>query len=137
MAFSYRGRTLLIMQQVTNEPCDNFLDQWEIKLKLLNSKYRIEIHIYINEWVALFNELLELGCTNFMFENFECIPGLATKLLVMIASHVKTLAVSWFPGMIKGTSEDPFVTYIPCWKCYSEIGTSSSVTEGNDAYSRT
>ena len=118
MAFSYRGRTLLVMKQVSNIPSDEFLDKWEMKAHLLKSKYRIEIHIYTNEWITLSNELMELNSQ----ENFECIPGLATKLLVMITGHVKALALSWFPGMLIFPSGRTFVTYVPCWKCYAEIG---------------
>lgn len=120
MAFSYRGRTLMVMKQVTNEPCGDFADQWGKKLaQLLTSKYRIEVHIYTNEWATLSNELLELNSHNF---DFGCIPGLATKLLIMMTAHVKALALSWFPGMLKVPSSSPFITYMPCWKCYAEIG---------------
>ena len=130
MAFSYRGRTLLIVRQVSNEPCKSFHDKFPHKnIRLLPPKHRIEIHIYTNEWVTLSNELLYVNST-FSLENFECLPGLATKLLVMITGHVKTLALSWFPGMLSFPKGRSFITYIPCWKCYSEIGLSKSLDQG-------
>lgn len=141
MAFSYRGRTLMCMKQEVNEPCEGFLDEWQMKLYILQSKFRIEVHIYTNEWVSLTNELLELSSHSFSLESFECLPGLATKLLVMVTGHVKALATSWFPGMLvtptpggggAGAGSQSFVTYMPCWKCYAEIGTPRPLTGGTN-----
>ena len=147
MAFSYRGRTLMVMKQASNEPCDEFLEAWQLRLRLLKAKHRIEVHIYTNEWVALINELLELNSQSFSLENLECVPGLATKLMIMVTAHVRALAVSWFPGMMvavptsrssmsslssaaSGAGGTPFVTYMPCWKCYAEVGSSNSLSGG-------
>jgi hypothetical protein len=123
----------MAMKQEVNEPCEGFLDAWQMKLKsILHSKIRIEIHIYTNEWVSLTNELLELNSHNFSFEG---LPGLATKLLVMLTGHVKALAMDWFPGMLlspsaAASSSEAFITYVPCWKCYAEIGTPRSLSGG-------
>ena len=119
----------MVIKQVSNKPCDKVLETWQFKLKLLKSKFRIEIHVYTNEWVTLTNELLSL---NSQTESFECIPGLATKLLVMVSRHVISLALNWFPGMLACSSqaEDKPPTYMPCWKCYSEIGTANLLDKG-------
>lgn len=131
MAFSYRGRTLMSMKQESNEPCEDFLETWQMKLCLLKSKHRIEVHIYTSEWVSLTNELLELNSHSFSLDMFDCIPGLATKLLIMVTAHVKALAMNWFPGMLTSASHSqPFVTYMPCWKCYAEIGTPKGLNAG-------
>ena len=108
----------MVMKQASNEPGEGFPDAKEIKLRLLKAKHRIELHIYTNEWVSLGHELLELG--SFSPENLESIPGLATKLLIMVTTHVRTVATSWFDGMLTSTSSD-VVTYMPCWKCYAEV----------------
>ena len=119
MAFSHKGRTLVIIKQESNEPCDDVVDTLEVKSLLLKSVYRIEIHIYTNEWVALTNELLE--------QSSEFIPGLATELLVTVTSHVKALTSGFFRGMLTGDQGDfESITYLPCWKCYAEIESSNT-----------
>ncbi len=121
----------MVMRQVSNEPCDEFTSRWDFKISLEPAKYRIEVHIYTNEWVSLTNELLELNSQHSLpLDNFERIPGLATKLLIMVTGHVKDLALSWFPGMLKGSPSQPFVTYLPCWKCYAEIGSPKPLNGG-------
>lgn len=126
MAFSYRGHTLMVMKQAVNMPSDKFLETWQGRVKLLESRYRIEVHIYTNEWVKLTNELVALNAHS---GDFEAIPGLATKLLIMVTTHVKALALNWFSGMLRSSSSN--VTYIPCWKCYAEIGCSDTLNRGN------
>ena len=114
MAFSCRGHTLMVMKQESNEPSEEFLQEWQMKLIPLTSKYRIEVHIYTNEWLALHSEM------NPGSSSPKCILGLATKLLVMVTAHVKDLT-GWFPGMLVCPSpSQPFVTYLPCWKCHCE-----------------
>ena len=123
----------MVMKQESNEPSEDFLDAWQMKLITLKAKHRIEVHIYTNEWVALTNELLELNIGSFALleSSFECIPGLATKLMVMLAGHVKALATSWFPGMLTSSSPgQPFVTYMPCWKCCGRIGSIRDLGKG-------
>ena len=130
MAFSHKGRTLVVIKQEDNKPCDELVDTLKVKSHLLKSVYRIEIHIYTNEWVALTNELMEQS-SRFM-DNFEFIPGLATKLLVTVTSHVKALTSGFFQGMLTRRSrsmdkKEDFesITYLPCWKCYAEIESSN------------
>lgn len=132
LAFSYRGQTLMVMKQVSNKPCEEFLLtrlNHQINRCLLVSKYRIEVHIHINEWVSLTNKLLESNPHSFSMER---IPGLATKLLVILSTHVKELALKWFPGMIcpNPSSETPFITYIPCWNCCAEIKSPDPINGG-------
>ena len=114
MAFSCRGRTLMVMKQEPNEPSEEFLEEWQMKLAPLKSKYRIEVHIFTNEWLTLYNEVNQGSSSS------NCVPGLATKLVVMVTAHLKALT-GWFPGMLVCPSpSQPFVTYMPCWKCHGE-----------------
>ena len=106
MAFSYHGHTLMVIKQESNEPSDKFFEKWQFNLTLLKAKYRIEAHIYINEWMALSN-----SCG-------ESFISQATKLVVMISMHVKSLATNWFPKMLISSENQSFSTHIPCWKCY-------------------
>lgn len=116
----------MIMTQSSNDPSDEFLEAWQMKLHLLTSKQRIEIHIYINEWVTLTNELL--GPNSYTLSLDNNIRGLATKLLVMVTGHVKALAMNWFQGMLMPVNN--FTTHMPCWKCYAEIETPRPLSEG-------
>ena len=118
IAFAHRGKTLLVVKQ---EP--NLREGGEdLRLTWLEGTYRVEVHVYTPEWVALATELLECDRINY---SIDAVPGLATKLLVMISQHVKSLASNWFPGMLTSYYGPPlrFSTYMPCWKCFAEIET--------------
>lgn len=127
IAFAHRGRTLLVMKQATNQPSNEFQKMWGSSFRLLKSEYRIEIHIYTNEWVTLSIELLELKLPSFPLDN---IPGLATKLLVMLTGHVKTLATTFFAGMLLLPRAGVFSSYMPCWKCFAEVGFCNDLSVG-------
>ena len=127
IAFAHRGRTLLVMKQVTNQPSDEFLKAWGTSVHLLKSEYRIEIHIYTNEWVTLCVELMDLNLPSFPLDNMS---GLATKLLVMLTGHVKTLATTFFAGMLSLLRGGMFSSYVPCWKCFAEIGSPKDLCAG-------
>lgn len=116
MAFAYRGHTLMVMRQVSSESCDIELPY---TAHLLQHKYRIEVHVYTNEWIKLITELLDVSTVN-----LECIPGLATKLLVMVTSHLHGLTHNFFADMLISSSNTQ-TTFMPCWKCYAKIGSSN------------
>ena len=114
-AYIYNGRPLIVMKQENNEPSEDFKQRWGKDMELKSAKYRIEVHIYVNEWVTIMNKLMD------SHHSIENIPGLATKLLIMVAGHVKVLSQNWFKNMIEGTEDQPCITYFPCWKCYAGI----------------
>jgi hypothetical protein len=118
LAFSYKGRTLMVMQQVSNEPSQKF--RFEPQTHQISTLKRIEVSIYHNELIILVNKLLDL---NEAFTFPESIIELATKLLIMLSAHVEEVALSWFNGMLRRPPGDgiPFFTYIPCWKCNAGI----------------
>lgn len=122
MAFCNKERTLLLLKEVVNDP-----SVYNVAMKL-TLKLRIELHIYTNEWEALFYDKTELGSSD-----FQNIPGLTAKLLVMITGHVKALATKRFHGMIKPMkgSSDEFTTYMPCWKCYAKMSSTIMADSGN------
>lgn len=117
IAFSHRGRTLLVVKQE-----DNRHEMPGFNLKWLEGAYRVEVHVYTPEWVTLGNELLVCDRPQYTLDGLSSLPGLATQLLVMISQHVKSLASNWFPGMLISHATK-FNTYMPCWKCFAEIGT--------------
>lgn len=121
IAFAHRGRTLLVLKQEANETCPDFLSRWEFSIKLLEEAYRIEVHIYTDEWIKLVNDLAEAGRLDVQITPTN-VTALATRLLVMVSGHIKSLATSWFPGMVVAPQGMSFVTFMPCWKCYAEIG---------------
>ena len=95
-----------------------------LQFNWMEGTYRVEVHVYTPEWVTLANELLACDKINYSLDNPDCLPGLATRLLVMISLHIKSLASDWFPGMFLSPTTQPakFPTYMPCWKCFAEIG---------------
>ena len=133
LAFSCRGHTLLVMTQTTNKPCEKFLEDWGTRVKVLRGEYRIEIHIYTNEWIKLAGNLAELDFHNLQIDNPDSIPGLATKLLVMLTNHVKTLATGYFTGMLNLPRPGVFSSYVPCWKCFAEIGSAKALVTGKES----
>ena len=109
MAFSYSGHTLMIIKQEPSDDDDGDYDMLQSNVNILKSKYRIEAHVYTNELLAIF---IEMNCISDLF------ASLATKLMVMITGHVKSLTTSWFPKMLTSLKvQQPFVTILPCWKC--------------------
>ena len=125
IAFAHRGRTLLVVKQEINQSLDATLGpNLHTQLNWLEGLYRIEVHIYTREWVVLASELLECQQITYSLDNPSCLPSLATRLLVIISQHVKSLASKWFPGMLVASSNHhtELSTYMPCWKCFAEIG---------------
>ena len=121
IAFAHRGRTLLVLKQESNEVCPDFLNRWEFSIKLLEEAYRVEVHIYTDEWIKLVEDLAEAGRLDVQITPTN-VTAFATRLLVMVSGHVKSLATHWFPGMLVAPHGFSFVTFMPCWKCYAEIG---------------
>jgi len=97
IAFAHRGRTLLVVKQAYNTVVE--ADGKTLQVRCLEGFFRVEVHVYTPEWVALANELLMCDQLNYSLDNPFCLPGMATKLLVMISKHVKSLANDWFPGI--------------------------------------
>ncbi len=113
VAYLYKGRPMMVLKQDTNEPCEELAQRWGTEVNFKSTKYRIEVHIYVNEWVTITKELMD--------SHIESIPGLATKLLIMVTRRINALAQKWFKDMIEGTDDQPCITF-PCWKCYANIG---------------
>jgi hypothetical protein len=126
IAFAHGDRILLVLKQKVKESCPEFLKP---SSKLLDEEYRIEVHVYTNEWIQLVNELAEGGCLDIQLTPTKII-AYATRLLVMVSGHIKSLVTNWFPGMLvspPGVSLS-FVTFVPCWKCYAGISLDSRLT---------
>ena len=121
IAFAHRDRTLLILKQEVNESCPEFLSRWELSVKLLDEAYHIEVHVYTDEWIQLVNELAKDGCLDIQLTPTK-IMAYATRMLVMVSRHIKSLATNWFPGMLVSPPGVSYVTFVPCWKCYAGIG---------------
>jgi hypothetical protein len=124
MAFAHKGRTLFVLKQESNVNYPELLSRWEFSVELLKEEYRIEIHIYTDEWIQLANELAMAGRLDVHFTPINA-TAYATRLLVMVSGHIKSLATNWFPGMLESPPGMSFVTFMPCWKCYAEIEFSS------------
>ena len=121
IVFKCKGRTLLLIKQEANQdsqPSD--VPPLETALPTLPGDYRIEVHIYTNEWINLVNYLSEQGVFNPNVPP-HYIPGLATRLLVVLSTHIKALAQNYFSGMLLSPQGGNVVTYMPCWKCFAEI----------------
>lgn len=121
IAFAHRGRTLLVLKQEANESNPEYLSQWDFSVRLLEEAYRIEVHVYTDEWIQLVNEISEVGRLDIQLTPPN-VTAYATRLLVMISGHIKSLATNWFRGMLVSPPGMSFVTFTPCWKCYAEIG---------------
>ena len=124
IAFAHKGRTLLVLKQEPNLPCEKFLSIWTPnKFTLLEATWRIEVHVHTDDWIKLVADLSDTGQIDQSLSP-SYITGLATRLLVMILQHVKSLATIYFPGMLVSHHPYPqtFPTYMPCWKCFAEIG---------------
>ncbi len=121
IVYKCRGRTLLLIkQEICSRPVDVPQETVEM-FPYLKGEYRIEVHIYTNEWVKLANDLSQQGILNTSLPP-DYIPGLATKLLVVLSTHIKSLAVNYFSGMLLSHQGHHAVTYMPCWKCFGEVG---------------
>ena len=111
VAFSHRGRTLLVVKEESNVALEtNEEFEW------LPAKKRIEIHVYVHEWFEVQSELQIKGCQATMLQNTFSLPGIATQLLVKISQHVLSLSIDWFQGMLASQ-----YIYVPCWKCYGQM----------------
>ena len=111
----------MTIKQESNEPSEEFLEVWKLRIATLDSKYRIEAHVYVNEWIALTRE------ANLRSLKFT---SLATKLMVMLTAHVKALTTSWFPRMLISSKTRSLSTYMPCWKCYADAESSRDMRKG-------
>ena len=121
IVYKCKGHTLLLIKQEVNQkPAISDIPPAQANLPTLPGEYRIEVHIYTNEWVKLLNYLSEQGVFNpNVPPNY--IPGLATRLLVVLSTHIKALAQNYFSGMLLSPQGGNVVTYMPCWKCFAEI----------------
>ncbi len=128
IVYSCRGRTLLLIKQETSSKPVDIPQETLDSFPTLNGEYRIEVHIYTNEWIKLANDLSELGLLNTSLPP-DFIPGLATKLLVVLSTHIKSLAINYFTGMLQSHQGQHAVTYMPCWKCFAEVGSGSTINE--------
>lgn len=118
IVYKCKGRTLLLIKQEADSTPDDLPP--DNVFQPLNGDYRIEVHIYTNEWISLANYLSEQGILNSSLSP-DFIPGLATRLLVVISTHIKSLAINYFSGMLLTHQNQNTVTYMPCWKCFAEI----------------
>ena len=129
VAFSHRGRTLLVVKEEDNSPpaTAEELGWLEIKsdgtplkpdreIEWLPAKKRIEIHVYAPEWLNVLQELELAGRPTKMLKNPISLPGIATRILVKISQHLLSLAHGWFHGVLSSK-----LIYIPCWKCYGRM----------------
>lgn len=123
VAFSHRGRTLLVVKEEDNRPPETNDD-----LEWLPAKKRIEIHVYAPEWLNVLQELVMAGRPTRMLENPISLPGIATQLLVKISQHLLSLAQGWFNGVLKNA-----LIYIPCWKCYGRMPTKLHIQKDTSA----
>lgn len=112
VAFSHRGRTLLVVK----EECNIAPESNDEQLEWLPAKRRIEIQVYVQEWFEVQTELQLAGHSATMLQNAFSLPGIATQLLAKISQHILSLAQNWFRGMLENE-----LIYIPCWKCYGQI----------------
>lgn len=111
VAFEARGRTLLVVKEEENQAPESSDD-----LEWLPAKKRIEIHVYMQDWFEVQNELQAANKPAPMLQNTFSLPGIATQLLVKISTHILSLAKGWFRGMLVSKN-----IYIPCWKCYGQM----------------
>jgi len=87
--------------------------------RLLKSKFRLELHIFVNEFLSICNHVSgSRPISDKLSEDAKFISGLATKLLLLLTEHVKKLAEAFFAGMIIFPGS-VFCSYMICWKCVS------------------
>ena len=107
VAFSHRGRTLLVVKEEENqEPESDDRYEW------LPAKKRIEIHVYAQDWFEVQNELFGQGHPAPLLQNTFSLPGISTQLLMKISQHMAKVF-----GSLLGSE----TIYIPCWKCYGDM----------------
>lgn len=121
VAFSYRGRTLLVVKEEENEAPDTEDDEYE----WLPAKRRIEIHVYAQDWFEVQQELFAKGQTVPLLQQTFSLPGIATQLLMKISSHILSLS-KLYRGLLQTQS-----VYIPCWKCYGNLESGKTPTTKN------
>ena len=110
VAFSHRGRTLLVVKEE-----DNVAPETDDGVEWLPSKKRIEIHVYAQDWFEVQNELQINDRPAPLLQNTFSLPGIATQLLMKISQYILSLA-KVFRGLLETKS-----VYIPCWKCYGNM----------------
>ena len=112
ICFVHRNQILFTLKQESNLNANPS----NIQVNVFTEKYRIELHIYANKFIALTQHKEHQLSQSY-------VTGLATHLLVMISQHVELLVESWFPQMLKTKSNgSTMITHIPCWKCLAGIG---------------
>ena len=122
LVYVSRGRTLLLVRHIPNPSTSWSL---ESSLRAMNSKWRIEIHIYVPEMITVLQEIRSrVECFDQLEESDKLqapykVAGQATQLMVAISNHISFLS-SWFQGMLE-QNEKGYVDYVPCWKCYGGL----------------
>ena len=116
IAFAHRGITLFVVKQQNNISEDHLITGTPVHP--LPGRFRVETHVYTPEWVKLAEQLL--ACDRCSY-TVDCLPALATRLLVLSVKHITSLAMDWFPGMLTSTLPARLTTYAPCWKCFAEL----------------
>lgn len=115
ICFVCDGHILLLLTQEVNPTMKQ--ESCRYVLNFVEEKYRIELHLYVNECLTMVLDKEYL--------NHSYVVGLATRLLVMISQHIESLVKSWFPKMLKSQPNGSFVIHVPCWKCFANIDTIS------------
>lgn len=121
VAFSHRGRTLLVVKEE-----DNLAPESDNQFEWLPAKKRIEIHVYAQDWFEVQNELLAKGQPAPLLQNTFSLPGIATQLLMKISQHILSLT-KVFRNLL-GTKS----IYIPCWKCYGDMEVGTGLEESTE-----
>lgn len=116
--FGYKDKILFIMMQDENIANEAFPAKFNEGSTILEAKFRIELHVFTNEFMSLSSHLRQSDQVSQVTASMRRISGLATKLLLLLTEHVKKLASDYFSGMIElpGTV---FCSYMVCWKCLS------------------
>ena len=116
-SFAFRNRVLFYMMQDDVTVEDEVETLFVNKATLLKYKFRIELHVFANEFLSMCN-LAASSVSGYTSRDGKSISGLATKLLLLLMDHMKKLAEDFFAGMIvyPGTV---FCSYMICWKCMS------------------
>ena len=118
MAFSHRGRTLLVVKEEENQAPES-----DERYEWLPAKKRLEVHVYAQDWFEVQNELCTKGQPAPLLQNTFSLPGIATQLLMKISQHILSLS-KVFRSLLNSKS-----IYIPCWKCYGDMESEANLGE--------
>lgn len=123
LVYVSRGRTLLIVRHVHNSPTTWDREGGGASLQAMDSKWRIEVHIYVPEMINVLQELRSRdNCQSEEAFAPSKVAGQATQLMVAISNHIAFLS-SWFQGMLVQNQRGSggHCDYVPCWKCYGGV----------------